>query len=532
MRIHTAPVLVCFVLTACASLADDARPVARVRFNEQIRPILSEYCFTCHGPDSGSRKGELRLDVREAAVESGSVTAGDAENSELIARITSDDPELVMPPPDSRKPLDPEQEQLLIQWINEGAEYENHWSFIKPQRPPVPKSTGNEGWSVNAIDHFILQQLEGPGLNPNAAANRHVLARRAALDVTGLPPTPEALEAFITDSSDEAWSKYIDRLLKSEHAGEHRARYWLDAARYGDTHGMHVDNYREIWPYRDWVVRAFNANMPFDRFAVEQLAGDLLPEPTQDQLIATGFSRCNITTSEGGAIPAELDVRYMVDRVETTTTVFLGLTAGCAVCHDHKYDPISMQEFYQLGAFFNNTTTPAMDGNQKDTPPVVTLPSDEFEKEWNDLRARRTRLSSEFDALTSDVAAWWPSRNQHAEHPVSANELLASLALTEGEGVDVTLPESANWATEHPAGRRGIRFGDTGQLTTDLPSLRTDEPLSISFWYRTPERLMSTTVFDQTTKTEDKKTIGWKIAGNTQGGLTFEFNEGQGKKIR
>ncbi|MEO2027202.1 MAG: DUF1553 domain-containing protein [Fuerstiella sp.] len=532
MRTDSAFVCICFLLSTSTSLADDASPDARIGFNEHIRPILSEYCFACHGRDSGSRKGELRLDVRVAAVESGAVTAGDAENSELIARITSDDSELVMPPPDSHKTLKPEHKQLLIRWINEGAEYENHWSFIKPKRPAMPKPADNAEWSGNTIDHFILQQLDGLGLKPNAAADRHVLARRAALDVTGLPPTGEMLQTFVGDSSDDAWSKYIDRLLKSEHAGEHRARYWLDAARYGDTHGMHVDNYREMWPYRDWVVRAFNANMPFDRFVVEQLAGDLLPEPTQDQLIATGFSRCNITTSEGGAIPAELDVRYMVDRVETTATVFLGLTAGCAVCHDHKYDPISQREFYQLGAFFNNTTTPAMDGNQKDTPPVVTLPSDEFAQEWNDLRAQRIRLGSEFDALSSDVAEWWPSRTRDVAHPVSVDELLASLPLTEGEADTVKLPESANWATEHPAGRRGMRFGEKGQLTADLPSLRTDEPLSISFWYRTPERLMSTTVFDQTAKTEDKKTIGWKIAGNTQGGLTFEFNDGQGKKIR
>ena len=324
-------VCICTLLAAGISVADEASPDERIRFNEHIRPILSEYCFACHGPDSGSRKGELRLDVREAAIESGAITEGDSENSELIARITSDDPELVMPPPDSRKTLKPEHKQLLVQWINEGAAFEKHWSFNKPQRAPVPKAAGNEEWSANPIDHFILQKLGALELKPNAAADRHVLARRAALDVTGLPPTPEMLQAFITDSSDDAWSTYIDRLLKSEHSGEHRARYWLDAARYGDTHGMHVDNYREMWPYRDWVVRAFNANMPFDRFVVEQLAGDLLPDPTQDQLIATGFSRCNITTSEGGAIPAEVDVRYMVDRVETTATVFLGLTAGCTI---------------------------------------------------------------------------------------------------------------------------------------------------------------------------------------------------------
>jgi hypothetical protein len=189
------------------------------------------------------------------------------------------------------------------------------------------------------------------------------------------------LNTFVRDSQERAFERYVDLLLKVKHAGEHRARFWLDAARYGDTHGMHVDNYREMWPYRDWVVNAFNSNMPFDQFVVEQIAGDMLPDATLDQQIATGFNRCNITTSEGGAIPAELEVRYMVDRVETTATVFLGMTAGCAVCHDHKYDPLSQREFYQLGAFFNNSTAQVMDGNQKDTPPVITLPSDEFKDE-------------------------------------------------------------------------------------------------------------------------------------------------------
>ena len=525
-----------------------------VRFNDDVRPILSEYCFSCHGPDSASRKADLRLDLRVAAIESGAVKPGDAGESELIARINSSDPDVVMPPPDSDKTLSREHKQVLTNWINAGAEWQKHWAFIKPVRPEVPafdqQSPDAAKWARNAIDRFILDKLADRELEPNGPADRHVLARRAALDVTGLPPTREMLEQFVADSSDDAWEQYVDRLLASEHAGEHRARYWLDAARYGDTHGMHVDNYREIWPYRDWVVKAFNANMPFDRFVIEQIAGDLLPDPTTDQLIATGFNRCNITTSEGGAIPAELEVRYMVDRVETTATVFLGLTAGCAVCHDHKYDPISQREFYQLGAFFNNTTTPAMDGNQKDTPPVVTLPSDDHKPEWGSLLQRRKQLRSAIAAARPDVQSWWLSRARIVEHPVSADKLLLEMPLSpavgdaadgagrvktasgEGQGDPVKLPASASPATDHPAGRRGVRFGDGGVITADLPKLRTDEPLTVSFWYRTPDRLMSTSVFDHTFKTDDKKTAGWKIAGNTQGGLTFELHDGAGKRIR
>lgn len=513
-----------------------------IGFNDDIRPLLSEYCFACHGPDSAGRKADLRLDQREAAMAGGAVIPGDAEASELIARITTDDPDLVMPPADSGKSLTAEEKRQLAQWIQEGAKYQKHWAFLKPVRPEVPVTNDSSGWAAGAIDHFVQSRMGEQGLSPNPPAEPYVLARRAALDITGLPPTPEMLQSLMNDSSDDAWSDYVARLLQSPHAGEHRARFWLDAARYGDTHGMHVDNYREIWPYRDWVINAFNDNMPFDRFVVEQIAGDLLPQPTQEQLIATGFSRCNITTSEGGAIPAELDVRYMVDRVETTSTVFLGLTAGCAVCHDHKYDPISQREFYQLGAFFNNTTTPAMDGNQKDTPPVVALPDEQYQAEWGQLLQYREQLRTQLASRTSDVSAWWPQRETAMTHPVSAQDLILSLPLTESDQENVALPQTARWAETHPGGRRGMRFGDKGRLTAELPEFQTDSSLSISFWYRTPDRVMSMTLMDHTSKTPEttdkdgKKVpgqiIGWVITANTQGGLTIILHDGQGNQIR
>lgn len=529
-------ILACILLTGDSGFAQDARAESKIGFNDQIRPILSEYCFSCHGPDLASRKAELRLDQRESAIETGAVEPGKPLESELIARILSDDPDEMMPPPATGKTLTADEKRLLHEWIEDGATWETHWAFIRPVRPEVPQGKGSGVSSGNAIDAFVLRKLTEFGLQPNEPADRYTLARRAALDLTGLPPTPKMLDTFVTDTQPEAFRRYVDMLLSSKHAGEHRARFWLDAARYGDTHGMHVDNYREMWPYRDWVVNAFNANMPFDQFVVEQIAGDMLPAATLEQQIATGFSRCNITTSEGGAIPAELEVRYMVDRVETTATVFLGMTAGCAVCHDHKYDPLSQREFYQLGAFFNNSTAQVMDGNQKDTPPVITLPSDEFKDEWTALNQRRSELQQRLNrsrpVSNGSAEQWWRERSQELEHPVAADELLLSLPLTKEASQSVKLTESTRWADDHPGGRRGIRFDTKSEFQTKLPTLRSDEPLTVSFWFRTPDKLLSTTIFNHTGTTKEKKTAGWKISSSTQGALTFELVDASGKKIR
>ena len=519
-----------------------------IRFNDRVRPILSENCFSCHGPDAASRKGDLRLDERDSAVDSGAVVPGNVAESDLIARITSDDPDLKMPPPETGKEVTAEDRAVLEAWIANGANWEAHWSFIAPRRPAQlqadeaqsdeAQSDESTRWARNPIDHFIWQKAVKLGLQPNDSADRHALARRLSLDLTGLPPKREWLEEFVNDKTDGAYSRLVDKLLHSPHAGEHRARYWLDAARYGDTHGMHVDNYREMWPYRDWVVSAFNNNMPFDKFVVEQIAGDLLPKPTMEQRIATGFSRCNITTSEGGAIPDEVEVRYMVDRVETTATVFLGLTAGCAVCHDHKYDPITQKEFYQLGAFFNNTTQPPMDGNQKDSPPVVVLPNEEHAPEWRDLMAHREELRSNIDELRNEhgqklASQWWETREETLENPIGDEALLLSLPLTEEAAGPTPNEGEFEWEAEHPGGRRGMRFGEKSEFTAELPTARSDEPLTVSFWFRTPDRLMATTLLQQTAKSEDKKKdVGWRITSSTQGALTFDMTTPSGKKIR
>jgi hypothetical protein len=355
-----------------------------VQFNRDVRPILSEKCFFCHGFDPKKREGDLRLDVREDAIAAKAFVPGKPEESELIARILTDDADDIMPPPKSHKTLSAEEKEILRSWIAQGAAYQKHWAFELPQRTPQP-AVKTAGWVRNPIDAFILAGLENAGLQPAPEADRRTLARRVSLDLTGLPPKPEEVEAFVADASPDAYEKLVKRLMDSKQWGEHRGRYWLDAARYGDTHGIHHDAYREIWPYRDWVIGAFNRNLRFDQFTIEQIAGDLLPNPTREQLIATGFHRCNITTAEGGAIGDEYLAIYAADRVTTTSWVWLGLTANCAQCHDHKFDPVTMKDFYSMAAYFRNTTQGAMDGNVKDTKPVIYLPAEGDEKRFDEL---------------------------------------------------------------------------------------------------------------------------------------------------
>ena len=353
-----------------AQVSDTPKPV---NFQRQVRPILADNCFQCHGPDQRTRQAKLRLDTEDGAFAERpggrTIVPGDPKASLLYQRISHESDAKRMPPPRlSKKTLSAEQIELLRRWIDEGASWDQHWSF-KPVRRVDPPAVTDEAWVKNPIDRFVLARLEAEGLAPSSEADRRTLARRVALDLTGLPPDPGTLAGFLSDTSDAAYEKLVDKLLDSKHWGEHRARYWLDAARYGDTHGIHIDNYREMYFYRDWVIDAYNDNKPFDEFTVEQIAGDLLPNPTLDQLIATGFHRNNITTNEGGAIPEEYEAIYAKDRADTTASVFLGLTAGCATCHDHKFDPIAQREFYALTAFFRNTTQYVMDGNVSDPPP-------------------------------------------------------------------------------------------------------------------------------------------------------------------
>jgi hypothetical protein len=521
----------CLLLTLWSAGA--ASPAAGpVEFDRDIRPILAEHCFACHGADSSARKAKLRLDERDSATKKGAIVPGKPDESSLVQRVFSDDPKERMPPAKANKTLSADQKDRLRRWVAAGAPYRAHWSLIAPKRPTLP-AVNDKGWIRNPIDTFVLERLERAGLKPAAEADRHTLARRVALDLTGLPPSPAEVKAFVDDTAPDAYERYVDRLLASPHWGEHRGRYWLDAARYADTHGIHFDNYREMWSYRDWVINAFNRNLPFDRFTVEQLAGDLLPAATLDQQIASGFNRCNITTNEGGAIAEEYLVLYARDRTETTSQVWLGLTAGCAVCHDHKFDPLSQKEFYSMAAFFNNSTQAAMDGNIKDTPPVVVVPKPEDQGRWDQLtkelreakRAvdeRRQAARAEFEktlttGATRITVPSAPADGLHLSIPLN-EDVSRDVHLT-ANGVDrvVTLKADVPREEGHVAAKSfKVQPGQTLELA-EAGDLDTAQHYSYGAWVFLPKNDTTGAIFARMDDQHDFR--GWDlwVQGNRVG---------------
>ncbi|MEE2990649.1 MAG: DUF1553 domain-containing protein [Planctomycetota bacterium] len=523
-------VLAASLLTLFPIPAMGAEPLS---YNRDIRPILSENCFSCHGADSAARKAELRLDHRELAIESGAILAGKPKQSELVARIFSSDPDQVMPPPESKKQLSNEQKQLLKRWIAGGAGYEAHWSFIAPTSPRLP-SVRNRAWAKNGIDHFVLEKLQARGLSPAPQADPHTLFRRLHLDITGLPPSPDNLAAFAEDfgkGEDTALSDWIDVLMESTAWGEHRGRYWLDAARYGDTHGLHFDNYREMWPYRDWVIRAFNANQPFDQFTLEQLAGDLLPTPSDDQLVATGFQRCNITTNEGGTIDEETLALYAADRVQTIGWVFLGMTTNCSQCHDHKFDPFSTKDYYSMAAFFRNTTQGAKDRNVKEGGgPTLLVPNAADLPRWNAIggelaaavkkREERRRTSkADFEKWLDQLSTESPDENLPVEG------LLVHLPLNEGTGNEAknlgpgpaTFPATGN-ISWNPDGKIGpapvMKAGGTFDLG-GLGNFERDQAFSYGAWIKTVNNKGSGGIIARMDEKADYR--GWDLWQNGAG---------------
>ncbi len=378
-----------FSLVALGALAVPAAAQDPVDFARDVLPILSDACFKCHGPDEKARKADLRLDTKEDALaKGGPIVPGKSAESRLVERITSDDPTEVMPPPKANKKLKPEQVATLKKWIDQGAGWGRHWSFTGPERPEIPKT---QFQISNPVDAFVFARLERERLAPSKEADKERLIRRVTLDLTGLPPTPAEVDAFLKDTGANAYEKVVDRLLASPRFGERMAWDWLDAARYADSNGYQGDGERTMWPWRDWVVKAYNDNLPFDQFTVWQLAGDLLPKPTREQVLATGFNRNHMINGEGGRIPEENRIEYVFDQTETTATVWLGLTVGCARCHDHKFDPILQKEYYALFAYFNQTPVNGGGGSGQ-TAPVLDFATPEQEQKRKDAQAAYDEL--------------------------------------------------------------------------------------------------------------------------------------------
>ncbi len=395
-----------------ASMALAQTPTSKpLSFKRDVRPILSNHCFACHGPDEKHREAEMRLDL-----------ASDLNTDTVRERITSNDPDLVMPPPKLNKPLKPAQIKTLERWLDQGAPYEQHWAFIAPRASQVPQvkadeATTSRGWDEQEIDRFVLASLLEEGLRPSQRADKRTLIRRVTLDLTGLPPTPAEIANYLADDSETAYERLVERLLREPAYGEHMARYWLDLVRFADTNGLHHDHYREVTPYRDWVIRAFNDNFPFDQFITYQVAGDLFDQPTQDQLIASGFNRLHLIIDVGTALPEESFFRNVVDQVSAVGTAFMGLTLQCAVCHDHKYDPITQKDFYQLFAFYNNFDGEPETGRRGTEdfkrglqPPYLSMPSPEqeaalarFDSELTELENALVGLVKKRDAAKSDL---------------------------------------------------------------------------------------------------------------------------------
>jgi hypothetical protein len=461
---------------------DSSRPIG---FNREIRPILSENCYACHGPDAGSKKIRLRLDTEAGArADLGrgrrAIVPGAPERSEMIRRITHRDEALRMPPVDSPHRLTEREITLLTEWIRQGAPWEAHWAFVRPQRPTLPRVSQKE-WVRNEIDTFVLSRLEEAGLRPSPEADRATLLRRLSFDLTGLPPTTAELDAFLTDTSPNAYEKVVDRLLASPRYGERMAFKWLDAARYADTNGYQIDGERFMWRWRDWVIDAFNRDMPFDQFTIEQLAGDLLPNPTMEQRIATAFNRNHRLNSEDGIVPEEYQVEYVVDRVDTTATVFLGLTMGCARCHTHKYDPLSHEEYYRFYAYFNSIPEDGRAHNFGNSPPWIPAPTEEQQKRLAELDREigqlRGRLREETVAQEEAIEGWargmankpphhwFPTRELTTRHAFDPNRPIELLATV--DHIDMARPdESLGTREKLDLKKTGFREG----IPTYLPS--------------------------------------------------------------
>jgi hypothetical protein len=465
-----------------------------VDFMREVRPILSDACFQCHGPDEKARMAKLRLDQKESAI---------PKAAAILARVTETRAGRKMPPPHAKVQLNEGQIGTLKRWVEEGASWQEHWSYIAPKKPELPVVTTKK-WAREPIDHFVLARLEQEKLLPSAEADRATLLRRLSLDLTGLPPTPAELDAYLADRSPQAYERQVDRLLASPRYGEKMALHWLDLARYADTHGYHIDSHRDMWPWRDWVIGAFNRNMRFDQFTIWQLAGDLLPNATREQKLASGFNRNHVINYEGGAIPEEYQTEYVIDRVETTGTAWLGLTVGCARCHDHKYDPIQQKDFYRMFAFFNNIEEKGLDGQKGNAAPVLKLPNElqaTLEREMDAAIAAREKQMLEAD-IPGKMAAWETGRLEKLNAP-SRQGLLAHYEM-EGNFNEATGSyQHGRYLGQPPVANNGAvgqsaLLDAPAKIEVPVPN-KLDETgeFSIAFWFRGGNKLEPMTIWSQ-----------------------------------
>ena len=382
---------------------------ASISYNNDIRPILADRCFSCHGPDANARKADLRLDIREYALEnleSGNghaIVPGKVTKSTLLERILSQDQETVMPPPDSRLTLTDKEKALLFRWVEQGAVYEDHWAYLPPKATETSNIPENYT-SYNKIDPFIIDELVKLDLPQSPLASKERLIRRVTMDITGLPPSIKEIDDYLNDNSENAYEKVVDRLLTSSAYGERMAMEWMDVARYADSHGMHADGFRLMWPWRDWVIKSFNENMSYKDFVTWQIGGDMFPNATEEQKLATAFNRNHTMTAEGGAIDEEFRLTYVFDRTETFSTVFLGMTAGCARCHDHKFDPLSQKEYYEMAAFFNNVKELGMTGDDGNYGPLLPILSPETKDKLTAISANIRETQESIQLSKKEVA--------------------------------------------------------------------------------------------------------------------------------
>ncbi|MEZ4829504.1 MAG: DUF1553 domain-containing protein [Bacteroidia bacterium] len=521
-----------WVLASCGpAITDDPAILARlpekVDYNYHIRPILSDRCYSCHGPDEKKREAGLRLDIeseaKKALDEGGhAIVDGSLRRSHVISRIRSTDPEEMMPPPESNLTLDEYEKALIAKWISQGAEWKPHWAFISPQKPVVPQVKQKE-WVRNSIDHFVLKKLEQEGISPSPEADKERLLRRVTLDLTGLPPTIEEMDAFLADDSPTAYEKVVDRLLATDAYAERMTLEWLDVARYADSHGLHADGYRLMWPWRDWVIKAFRENMPYDRFILWQLAGDLLPDATTEQRLATAFHRNHPMTAEGGVVDEEWRLEYVFDRTVTTSRAFLGLTLECARCHDHKFDPLSQKEFYQLSAFYNNVKELGMTGDDGNYGPSLMLPdektADQLEKVEKQI-VQTSRKLAITEAEVRKIGDYLREKDNFAKPKADFSYPLETFSQNKKMVVDNNPLATLSGELEIVTGKQGkaFRFGNEYNLLYLEKSgvFELNESYSAGAWVSPEEKGKNMTIMG-TTGSKNNFWRGWELTLDPEG---------------